>query len=109
MQEIEEHPFVERNYGFSLANSNKPIKARVSAFTSSLEAALLLILSGQYIGFLPEYYARQWSDAGEIKPIMQKTLFIETQVAALVHTQPVNSLMTDTLLNIILKKFSNVN
>lgn len=108
-KEIQKHAFVERNYGATLNNTNVPIKARIQAYTSSLEAALLLILSGQYIGFLPENYAQQWSDAGKIKAVLPKSLFIETELIALVHSRPANSLMTNTLLNIIFQEAAKNN
>ncbi len=35
----------------------------------NMEAAAVLILSGQFGGFLPAHYARRWVEAGEMKPL----------------------------------------
>lgn len=42
----------------------------VSASVTSLEASTLLILTGQFIGFLPEHYARPWLDEGKLVALM---------------------------------------
>lgn len=44
--------------------------AEVNASVTSLEASAMLILTGQYIGFLPEHYARPWLDKGELIALM---------------------------------------
>ncbi|MBX2869571.1 MAG: LysR family transcriptional regulator [Acidiferrobacterales bacterium] len=103
VDDIEKHPFVERNYGSTLSNVNIPLEPRVSAFTSSLEATLLLILSGEYIGFLPNYYAQQWSDSGEIRTLLSQSLHVKTEVSALVHPRPVNAQITELLLNLVIQ------
>jgi DNA-binding transcriptional LysR family regulator len=36
------------------------------ASVTNVEAAAMLILSGPFIGFLPEHYARPWLDSGEL-------------------------------------------
>lgn len=38
----------------------------VVASVTNVEAAAMLILSGEYIGFLPLHYAREWIGAGEL-------------------------------------------
>ncbi|MFT5073731.1 MAG: DNA-binding transcriptional LysR family regulator [Patiriisocius sp.] len=40
--------------------------SEVSASVTSLEASTMLILTGQYIGFLPKHYAKPWLDVGEL-------------------------------------------
>jgi len=37
--------------------------------SASLEAVAYAILSGQYLGYLPEYYAQQWLNSGQLKEI----------------------------------------
>ena len=36
-----------------------------------MEGVALLILTGKFIGFLPEHYARQWVDTAEMRPILR--------------------------------------
>lgn len=42
----------------------------VVASVTNVEAAAMLILSGEYIGFLPFHYARQWIDSGELSVLL---------------------------------------
>lgn len=43
---------------------------RTAAVVHSMEAAAMLILSGHYIGFLPEHFASRWKQAGELVPVL---------------------------------------
>jgi DNA-binding transcriptional LysR family regulator len=40
---------------------------KAAATVDNVEAQAMLILSGAYAGFLPEHYARQWVDSGDLK------------------------------------------
>ena len=104
IKQAQKYPFVERNYGITLSNTNVPINANASAYTSSLEATLLLILSGEYIGFLPHYYAQQWSASGHVKPLLPDRLHVETRVSALAHARPTNAKLTNLVLDMCLEQ-----
>lgn len=39
------------------------------ALVTSMEAMLILLRSGQYLGYLPAHYARSWVDFGELWPL----------------------------------------
>jgi DNA-binding transcriptional LysR family regulator len=41
-----------------------------AATVDNMEAQLMLILSGEYIGYLPEHFADRWVDAGRLQPIL---------------------------------------
>ena len=99
---LKSYEFVERTYGATLSRLNKSVSFKTTAYTSSLEATLLLILSGSYIGFLPRYYAQQWVKQKKVKPLFAKELFIETEVCVLTHKNPENAKMTGTLKQLIL-------
>ena len=47
---------------------------RASATVNSMEAAARLILSGEYLGYLPEHYAAPLIERGQIKPLLPQTL-----------------------------------
>ncbi len=44
-----------------------------SATVESMEAQLILILSGKYIGFLPEHYAQYWVEQKRLKVLLPST------------------------------------
>jgi len=39
----------------------------------SMEAQLILVLSGAYIGYLPEHYAQAWADKGDLRVLSPAT------------------------------------
>jgi len=45
-----------------------------AATVETMEAQLILILSGAYIGYLPEHYAQPWVERGKLRPLC-KTAF----------------------------------
>ena len=59
-----------------------------------MEAQLILVLSGAYIGYLPEHYAQAWADKGDLRVLLPATLagallLLCADIAArLVHTNP---------------------
>jgi len=46
---------------------------RAAAFIMHMEAQLMMILSGNFIGFLPDHYADRWVKDGMMRPIKPRT------------------------------------
>lgn len=67
--DIEAHPFVVRPYSKLRELQHFP-NARVSATASNMEAVAILILSGRFLGYLPDHYAKAWVDRQELVPVM---------------------------------------
>lgn len=44
------------------------------SFSSNLEAIAFMLLSGQFIGFLPSHYAQRHIDAGRLQPILASAI-----------------------------------
>ncbi|WP_119388126.1 LysR family transcriptional regulator [Taklimakanibacter lacteus] len=67
--QIEGHAFVVRPYA-----NNRELKhfrkARVRAYATSMEAQATFILSGEFIGYLPEHYAEHWIRLGQMRALM---------------------------------------
>ena len=57
---------------------NVPFKN--SAITSHMESIALLILSGQYFGYLPAHFAAQWVDRGEMRCLLDFEDVLSRQV-----------------------------
>ena len=64
--------YVKKGYAVNsdLQQANTAMGKRVVGF--HVEAFALLILSGRYIGFLPEHYAAIWEDKGEMRTLHPK-------------------------------------
>ncbi|THJ30690.1 LysR family transcriptional regulator [Lampropedia aestuarii] len=52
-----------------------------TATASNREAIAFLILSGQYIGFLPSHYAAAWVDKGQMAVLMPERMHFSVQLA----------------------------
>jgi LysR family transcriptional regulator, transcriptional activator for bauABCD operon len=65
------HPFVVRPYakGFELQHVPDAV-ARTAV--SSLEAQAMLVLSGLYLSYLPNHYAKAWVEQGEMRSLSPK-------------------------------------
>ena len=86
--------FIERTFGETLPIANRPLPLSPSVFSSSLETTLLLILTGNHIGFLSDYYARSWLDRHEIRAILEKEVYIPISLSAITHQSPEDSLLS---------------
>jgi len=64
--------YVKKGYAVNsdLQEANTAMGKRVVGF--HVEAFALLILSGRYIGFLPEHYASIWEEKGEMRKLHPK-------------------------------------
>ena len=63
-----EHGFVARGY-LHHSDLRRIGRREEQATVDMMEAQLILILSGQFIGYLPAHYARGWEDRGMLRAI----------------------------------------
>lgn len=63
------HALIKRGY-WSNAEGLRHGFTRYSATIDSMEAELILILSGNYIGYLPDHLARRWEEEGRLLRIL---------------------------------------
>ncbi|MFC0141686.1 LysR family transcriptional regulator [Erwinia mallotivora] len=61
--------FVTRSYWNAAELSRRGFKVS-AASVESMEAQLILILSGRYIDYLPEHYARSWVEQGQLRTLL---------------------------------------
>lgn len=65
-----------------------------SVSVTSLEASAMLILTGQYIGYLPLHYAKPWLDSGELVSLIPEKFeryskfSLVTKNSATIHSRP---------------------
>lgn len=71
---------------------------RPSAAVSNMEAQAILILGGQFIGFLPDHYAEQWLLKGELRKIEGKGLSMTSQFCLATRRGSVQSLVQRTFI-----------
>jgi DNA-binding transcriptional LysR family regulator len=82
--EAEGEEYVRRGYAtVALTGGFAPRKVTATAF--NMEAVALLLLSGRYIGHLPDHYARKWVARGEMRPIRPDSLGFESVFEVIVR------------------------
>ncbi len=94
--------YVKKGYAVNsdLQQANSSMGKRVIAF--HVEAFALLILSGCYIGFLPEHYASVWEQTGEIRRLLPQRYAAIVSFAAMTAKQRSRSAATDAFLAALL-------
>ena len=75
---LAETPYASRDY---LQNWSPPESPHfmTRAVTGDMEAMIMFILSGRFIGYLPRHFAQQWVSDGEIRPILGDKLSYQSQ------------------------------
>ncbi|MBF6058547.1 LysR family transcriptional regulator [Thiomicrorhabdus heinhorstiae] len=83
LQLLNGQKFVSRNFlkESDLLKLNLETYGHVS-YTENLEAMVFLILSGQYIGFMPEHYGKSLKQSDDLIPILPEQLFHTSVVEA---------------------------
>src|SRR3546814_6382576 len=75
------------------------------AVVHQIEAAALLILTGRFIGFLPDHYADEWVAKGEMRAIKQDSIVFRSPFTrSEEHTSELQSLMRISYAVFCLKK-----
>jgi DNA-binding transcriptional LysR family regulator len=73
LADLKGHQLVRRAYA---APDRFPANMRLttSAVADLMESVALFILSGRYIGFLPQHFAQQWIAQDRMRPLLEETL-----------------------------------
>jgi DNA-binding transcriptional LysR family regulator len=71
LKKVGAHPFVVRPYARDFELQHVP-KAVARTAVSSMEAQAMLVLSGVYLSYLPDHYAKTWVATGAIKSLSPK-------------------------------------
>jgi LysR family transcriptional regulator, transcriptional activator for bauABCD operon len=71
---LHEHPTIHRRYWHGDEDQRRLLVGPVGAYVDQIESQLILILSGHYLGFLPNHYAHAWVKGGLIRALMPESL-----------------------------------
>ncbi len=81
-----------------LASKTQLQKMRSAATATDREGAAFLILSGQYVGFLPTHYASGWVDKKQMWPLLPDSFNYRTRYAAITRKGARPNLVLQTFL-----------
>ncbi len=79
LKELSTHKFVKRPYvpdGY-IAGADR---LNAAAYAENMEAIAMLILSGGFIGFLPEHYAARWVETGDMRVVLPGRMRYESRL-----------------------------
>ncbi len=77
--------------GYTIATAYSSVFANVPmATTYSMEGLVHLILSGRFVGFLPDHYARRWVERGEMRAL--RSDLVSFQIGMCIAYYPVSTL-----------------
>lgn len=68
-KKILEYPITGRGKAHSVTPLDQSLGLKARAVSSHMEGTLHLVLSGEFIGYLPDHYARTWVERGELRQI----------------------------------------
>ena len=88
LEEIEAAPFANRAYVDSSRLAVARPRFHASSVGYSVEAILLLVLSGRFISYLPTNYAKLWVDRGSLLPLLPEQLTVEAKISTAVRNSP---------------------
>ncbi|MDP5217979.1 LysR family transcriptional regulator [Ruegeria sp. 2205SS24-7] len=118
------HPFFDRDQanltlddvraaryaGISVNSPNlkfgQSLKLRRAAKVQSEHALSILILSGRYIGFLPDHFTRSFVEQGQMKMILPEMLHYRATFSAVNRRSPEPPRITQTFLQTLVKEHS---
>jgi DNA-binding transcriptional LysR family regulator len=76
-------------------------KLKCSATASDHEGIAFLILTGTYIGFLPQHYADYWSNTGKMRPLFPDTFHFSSDISLVTRSGLKHNQILDKFLEII--------
>jgi len=59
---------------------------KATAVAENMEAIAFLVLSGRFLGFLPEHYAAKWASAGALQAVKPETMHYQSHIELLVRS-----------------------
>jgi LysR family transcriptional regulator, transcriptional activator for bauABCD operon len=99
LQQIESASWVHR--GYILAQDLCPVvPLKVGAVALHMESTAHMILTGEYLGYLPTHYAAQWLDEGELRQLGGEFLSYKAMLCLVTRQQEPNELLSALLENL---------
>ena len=99
LAEVQKFKYVQRAY-YGGALSTGPFKpADIAASADNMEALLVLLMSGHYIGHLPTAWAQEYVDHGELAPLLPRKSRYYSQFEVAVRIGGPQSMLIETFLS----------
>lgn len=97
------------NYDAVASASAKPVESllhyrelHTTATSNDREGVAFLILTGEYIGFLPDHFAQQWVDRGLMRQLLPSTFQYHTQYHVITKEAAVKNPLRDYFIQLLI-------
>lgn len=84
---LNQERFVQHAYSEAELRDETKVGLTPAASGQFTEGIAMLILTGHYIGFLPQHNAQAWVEAGEMRPLLQANIRKVTRIRLLYHEE----------------------
>lgn len=85
LQDISRFRMVRHGYSEAEGQSISRWNLSVASTAHQTDGVIFLILTGSYVGFVPDHFAERWEQAGRIRRIMPDKLKKATEIVAITH------------------------
>lgn len=100
MDLIAQQDFISPSYNHSMLLNKQFSRLQAAAVSYQVEGAATLILSGQYLGFLPNHYAQRWVETGQMRLLLADQLHFSIPFALISRLDSANNILINTLLEV---------
>lgn len=100
--------YVTRGYLRESQVTQQHVSFKFSATAQNIEGIALLILSGKYVGYLPDHYAARWVDAKRMRSVLPRHFSYEVEAKAIALKKRSSTKAFLMFIN-MLKEFYNQN
>ncbi|MBT1065416.1 LysR family transcriptional regulator [Bowmanella sp. Y26] len=104
LQTIGQHSAVLPIYAEQMNQPQLFDQLNVTATSNDREGVAFLILTHEYIGFLPEHYATRWVEKGEMRALLPDMLKYQTDFYVVTRQSQRNKRVLDVFLNALVDK-----
>lgn len=102
-EELSTAKFVLRGTSLARETPNIVASQKRAAISPTAEGRATFILSGEFVGYLPAHFARQWTEKGQMLPIFENELSYVVAVHALVKNSANHPPFLKIFLNLMSK------
>lgn len=107
--DLKDVDFVRRGFVTQKNDMVEPNSWASTATAMHTEGTLQLILTGMFVGYLPEHYAAPWADSGKLRKINPERLYVNWPVYLVSRKPDRQSVLVATMRNDILDASRSLN
>jgi LysR family transcriptional regulator, transcriptional activator for bauABCD operon len=85
LEDVSRYRMVRHGYSESESKAIRRWNLSAESTSHQTEGIMLLVLTGSFVGFLPDHFAERWEEEGRIRRILPDQLKNATEIIAITH------------------------